>query len=182
MTRLIQYSCWNKNVNFSIWVHDTNLIVANVSYDFQFHTASLMYVKAITAWHKQGLTHWSLEKSGLFEIPNFQLNFINSILKISFMMPYGIKRSQHFKCYFRQDLYIFAFYFILPHWNCIVSWKNPDSKVHGGKMGPTWVLSAPDGPHESCYQGTYLNYIINIMVADDLAMPGAKASASMSNL
>ena len=23
----------------------------------------------------------------------------------------------------------------------------PDSKVHGAKMGPTWVLSAPDGPH-----------------------------------
>ena len=22
----------------------------------------------------------------------------------------------------------------------------PDSKVHGGNMGPTWVLSAPDGP------------------------------------
>ena len=23
----------------------------------------------------------------------------------------------------------------------------PDSKVHGTNMGPTWVLSAPDGPH-----------------------------------
>ena len=23
---------------------------------------------------------------------------------------------------------------------------NPDSKVHGANMGPTWVLSAPDGP------------------------------------
>ena len=23
----------------------------------------------------------------------------------------------------------------------------PDSKVHGAKTGPTWVLSAPDGPH-----------------------------------
>ena len=27
----------------------------------------------------------------------------------------------------------------------------PDSKVHGANMGPTWVLSAPDGPHEPCY-------------------------------
>ena len=26
-------------------------------------------------------------------------------------------------------------------------WKNPDNKVHGANMGPTWVLSAPDGPH-----------------------------------
>ena len=25
--------------------------------------------------------------------------------------------------------------------------KFPDSKVHGANMGPTWVLSAPDGPH-----------------------------------
>ena len=25
--------------------------------------------------------------------------------------------------------------------------KAPDSKVHGANMGPTWVLSAPDGPH-----------------------------------
>ena len=23
----------------------------------------------------------------------------------------------------------------------------PVSKVHGANMGPTWVLSAPDGPH-----------------------------------
>ena len=32
----------------------------------------------------------------------------------------------------------------------LVSWTkraNPDSKVHRANMGPTWVLSAPDGPH-----------------------------------
>ena len=23
----------------------------------------------------------------------------------------------------------------------------PDSKAHGANMGPTWFLSAPDGPH-----------------------------------
>ena len=29
-----------------------------------------------------------------------------------------------------------------------ISWANiPDSKVHGANIGPTWVLSAPDGPH-----------------------------------
>ena len=29
-----------------------------------------------------------------------------------------------------------------------VFWHHcPDSKVHGTNMGPTWVLSAPDGPH-----------------------------------
>ena len=25
--------------------------------------------------------------------------------------------------------------------------RDPDNKVHGANMGPTWVLSAPDGPH-----------------------------------
>ena len=25
--------------------------------------------------------------------------------------------------------------------------NNPDSTVHGAHMGPTWVLSAPDGLH-----------------------------------
>ena len=27
------------------------------------------------------------------------------------------------------------------------AYYNPDNKVHGANMGPTWVLSAPDGPH-----------------------------------
>ena len=29
----------------------------------------------------------------------------------------------------------------------ILAVTNPDSKVHGANMGPTWVLSAPDRPH-----------------------------------
>ena len=28
-----------------------------------------------------------------------------------------------------------------------MGYGNPDSKDHGANMGPTWVLSAPDGPH-----------------------------------
>ena len=43
----------------------------------------------------------------------------------------------------------------ISHWSGVLSQvqhipKNiniPDSKVHGANMGPTWVLSAPDGPH-----------------------------------
>ena len=31
-------------------------------------------------------------------------------------------------------------------WICTYN-KFPDSNVHGANMGPTWVLSAPDGPH-----------------------------------
>ena len=34
------------------------------------------------------------------------------------------------------------------HWHrCHRKGNNPYSKVHGANMGPTWVLSAPDGPH-----------------------------------
>ena len=33
--------------------------------------------------------------------------------------------------------------------------RYPESKVHGANMGPTWILSAPDGPHEPCYLGTF---------------------------
>ena len=31
--------------------------------------------------------------------------------------------------------------------SCIDTLSFPDSKVHGANMGPTWDLSAPDGPH-----------------------------------
>ena len=46
--------------------------------------------------------------------------------------------------------------------HCICQWRpwplthqNPDSKVHGANMGPTWILLAPCWPHEPCYQGIY---------------------------
>ena len=29
----------------------------------------------------------------------------------------------------------------------VIMSKVPGSKVHGANMDPTWVLSAPDGPH-----------------------------------
>ena len=51
----------------------------------------------------------------------------------------------------------------------------PDSKVHGSNMGPTWVLSAPDGPQvgpmhlairvsatlPACYHRIALSYNLN---------------------
>ena len=36
---------------------------------------------------------------------------------------------------------------------------SPYSKVHRANMGPTWVLSSPDGPHEPGYQVPLLQYI-----------------------
>ena len=69
----------------------------------------------------------------------------------------------------RKHEYIFVSYIILPHCNdecCLNLYDSsyearsrayPNSKVNGVNMGPTWVLSAPDGPHvgpmNPCYQG-----------------------------
>ena len=40
---------------------------------------------------------------------------------------------------------------MLVEWQTIILTNDsyPDNKVHGVNMGPTWVLSAPDGPHAS---------------------------------
>ena len=34
---------------------------------------------------------------------------------------------------------------MMNHFKCK---QTPGSKVHGANMGPTWVLSAPDGRHD----------------------------------
>ena len=41
-------------------------------------------------------------------------------------------------------------YYIISNWFAVTpnhTSNHPDSKVQGATMGPTWVLSAPDGPH-----------------------------------
>ena len=49
--------------------------------------------------------------------------------------------------------------------------NNPDNKIHGAIMGPTWVLSAPGGPHVGpkgilliltywCHLGHFLDNVI----------------------
>ena len=37
----------------------------------------------------------------------------------------------------------------------------PDNKVHGANMGPTWVLSAPAGPHVGP-----INFAIRDLIVD----------------
>ena len=38
-------------------------------------------------------------------------------------------------------------YTVNEKWVHFISMAIPDSKIHGTNMGPTWDLSAPDGPH-----------------------------------
>ena len=47
----------------------------------------------------------------------------------------------------KNDLNVFRIQHISIAWNLKQSIHIPDSKVHGANMGPTWVLSAPGGPH-----------------------------------
>ena len=64
----------------------------------------------------------------------------------------------------------------------------PDSKVHGANKGPTWVLTAPDGPHEPCYQayqGTtvYRELVsIHISEASTLKTDGARDVIQLASL
>ena len=51
------------------------------------------------------------------------------------------------------NVILIIWWMLIQDWICR-SWKNitigalyPDGKVHGANMGPTWALSAPDGPH-----------------------------------
>ena len=45
---------------------------------------------------------------------------------------------------------------------------SPDSKVHGANMGPTWVLSAPDGPHVGP-----MNLAIRVLSIGSIQLNGA---------
>ena len=65
---------------------------------------------------------------------------------ISMKMTQIVKTLQSMLIYFNRHIYECQRYYYRS--GPLTSWKsNPDNKVHGANMGPTWVLSAPDGPH-----------------------------------
>ena len=49
----------------------------------------------------------------------------------------------------------------------LLNMHNPDNKVHGAAMGPTWVLSAPDGQ----YVGP-MNLTIRVRMSPSFNYPG----------
>ena len=63
---------------------------------------------------------------------------------------------------------LFVSYDILFHIN-----NTPDSKVHGANAGPTWVLSAPDGPHIGP---------VNLAIRDIMAFGNENFDSSWQNL
>ena len=68
---------------------------------------------------------------------------------------------QHFlwfqNAYLKQAWIVFYLFCIFPSWvvksyllhkkNICIACGSPDNKDHGANKGPTWVLSAPGGPH-----------------------------------
>ena len=49
-----------------------------------------------------------------------------------------------------------------------------DSKVHGANMGPTWVLSAPDGPHVGTMNLAIRDSYTQGCQVDDITYSGAQ--------
>ena len=51
----------------------------------------------------------------------------------------------------------------------LVLTDNPYSKVHEANMGPTWVLSAPDGPHVgpmNLTRGEAISFLLSVYLEE----------------
>ena len=59
---------------------------------------------------------------------------------------------------------------------------NPDSKVHGANMGPTWVLSAPDGPHIGPMNLAIRECLCSVNWTDPQKKPAAKFESNYNNI
>ena len=64
-----------------------------------------------------------------------------NVLNINKMLLKGVNKGIHFT----------------PVLECMKG--TPGSKVHGANMGPTWVLSAPDGPHVGPLNSQYVSLL-----------------------
>ena len=63
--------------------------------------------------------------------------------------------------------------------------SNPDSKVHGANMGPSWVLSAPVGPHigpmNLAIKEVLAVHCISIIVSLSIPLPDRSFDNTMPN-
>ena len=72
-----------------------------------------------------------------------------------------------------------------PMWN--KHWKAfPDTKIHGNNMGPTWALSAPDGPYVGpmnlAIRVTLLNTVTDMARCNAVLFDGTKSYPRTHNL
>ena len=59
-------------------------------------------------------------------------------------------------------------------------YMNPDSKVHGANMGPTWGRQDPGGPHIDPMN--LANREVMMKLCDSLSIPGSHAIYKLSIL
>ena len=75
-----------------------------------------------------------------YPFPNFNGGAVEVWEWISYFIPHFVMYVIIYSC---GDLVYYLSIFI----KRVPGRIYPDSKVQGANMGPTWVLSAPDGPH-----------------------------------
>ena len=85
------------------------------------HISIWIPIPKMTSSHYHMIANW-----GQYEMATtFKITFLYEIVELGFRL--------HWNLYPKVQLTIIQHY--------------SDSKVHGANMGPTWVLSAPGGPH-----------------------------------
>ena len=86
-------------------------------------------------------------------IPMYNARFI--LWPPSFSSPYwNMGRERRWPLWIKRrcisvssDCWQYALNLVPKPWGWVLKWLYPESKVHGTNMGPTWALSAPDGPY-----------------------------------
>ena len=122
------------------------------------------------------------KKSCLHNVLNICVSSVSSYIQVfdvhlGFVQCYGVKMFiQH--C-FPETIEGYSFVFLLKKMPIRLEVNIPDTKIHGANMGPTWVLSAPDGPHVGP-MNLAVRDIHDITMISIGNMPGVGFSVQMS--
>ena len=97
----------------------------------------------------------------MISIPPCSLNTRNIVGMANWLYLYTATQSYY---YYMLALIIWA---VSCYWGEVMDGyknkHNTDSKVHGANMGPTWVLSAPDGPHHGPMNLVIREYMYSVI-------------------
>ena len=138
-----------------MWVH--NLMMHNPMQSLQYDMYPIAYISAVTeSWR------WVPKQRTVIRSTAHNMLLLSVPLMLLLGLLLLLAEIKHcFECFlldcFHQsdEKKWYVFWLIYLENNCASSFMCviPDNKVHGANMGPTWVLSAPDGlpcwPHES---------------------------------
>ena len=121
-----------------IFVSSTKVDFSSLTKTNHPHSALSILVN-LGIYKKISYKVWSIQ----FKPNKYIADFLKNVQTMVFLCPYShmVYVAQHW-LWARDE-------FKVPQvpWPDTTECHNRDSKVHGANMGPTWVLSAPDGPH-----------------------------------